>query len=672
MSPKKSSAVVQGEKPKRVALIVLLIIISFYSVLTYINPLIIDEFVEALLVDYRFKIRNLIAPPPVPDDVLTVLIDEKSLSEYGGWQWDRKLQAELIEKVCKGQPKAVGVDIFYPNATSPESDRVLADVLDTYRDKLVVALSFEVEKGKSFEGEIDDVLYEHTVNRIRDLKLLELFGQYSAYRVLLPPDPLAGSSTFGHVNSLSDMDGKVRRENLYLKYGDEYFFSLALKVAAVAEGVPLEKISIVGGTGVDMDGTMLPTDVFGRMHINYYGKEGTIRHISAGDVLSGRIPDEVFKDKIVLIGTSAIATYDLKVTPFSANMPGVEKNATVVANILNRTFITQSQHYFDLVIVILSGMAALLMGRTKKAIRFILFYFFLAAFILLANQGVFIALNTRVNLLYPELTVLSIGTFIVSYRYFVEEKRARDIRKMFSSYVTERVVNELIAHPEMAKLGGERRQVTVLFADIRGFTPFSERHEPEEVVAILNEFLSVMTDIIFRWEGTLDKFIGDAIVAFWGAPMEQENHAELAVRCALDMTGRLEELQRKWSAEGKTPLAMGIGMNSGEVLVGNIGAEGKKMDYTVIGDQVNIASRVETLTRKFNTEMLVTEMLVKKIKQLVQSDSIGHIFINGVGNVGVKGREKPIKVYEIKSLNDSSKSVIRECEEECVVWREEK
>ena len=300
------------------------------------------------------------------------------------------------------------------------------------------------------------------------------------------------------------------------------------------------------------------------------------------------------------------------------------------------------------------------------------FYFILTTFILTANQSAFIYMNTRINLLYPLLTVLSTGTFIVSYRYFVEERRARDIRKMFSSYVTERVVNVLIEHPEMAKLGGSRREVTVLFADIRGFTPFSERHEPEEVVAILNEYLSIMTDIILRWEGTLDKFIGDAIVAYWGAPMEQKNHAELAIRCALDMNSRMQELQKKWTSEGQTPLSIGIGLNSGEVLVGNIGAEGKKMEYTVIGDNVNIGSRVEALTKKFNTDIMMTEMVLKKITEPVESNIIGHVSIDGVGNVLVKGKKKQIRLYKMKSLDDSSISSITENMEEIDCQMEEK
>jgi adenylate cyclase len=270
------------------------------------------------------------------------------------------------------------------------------------------------------------------------------------------------------------------------------------------------------------------------------------------------------------------------------------------------------------------------------------------------------------------MAVVLTGFFIISYRYFIEEKKARDIRKMFSSYVTERVVNELIAHPEMAKLGGERREITVLFSDIAGFTTFSEKNEPEEVVAVLNEYLSAMTEVVFRWEGTLDKFIGDAIVAFWGAPLKQDNHAELAVRCALHMIKKLEELQKKWIAEGKTPLSIGIGMNTGEVLVGNIGAEGKKMDYTVIGDHVNIGARVESLTRKFKTNILMTELPLGKIVNLVNTSRIGHVSIQGVGNVVVKGKEKAIRIYEIKSLDPSADSFITESDDDEVIHMKDK
>ncbi|MEC4686474.1 MAG: adenylate/guanylate cyclase domain-containing protein [Nitrospirota bacterium] len=626
-----------------------LLITLVFAALTVKNPPIIDEYIETLLLDYRFKIRNLILPPPVPSDIVIVTIDEKSLSIYGRWPWSRKLQAELIGKVFEGNPKAVVVDIFYPEAGSPESDRALAEMIRKHKDSLVMALGFEVEEGKVFDGEVEEILYDQAITRIENLKYLR---SVEAYKVLLPPESLSRSAIFGHVYPLPDRDGKLRWENLYIKYDGEYFPSLTLQAARVALGIARDRVCIIGGAGVELGGRFIPTDEFGRLHINYIGREGSIIHKSAADVLSGRIPASFFTGKIVFIGTTAMATYDQKITPFSANMPGVEKNATVVANILSGNFIKKTPVYIDLLVVLLAGILALFIGQKKRALYLVAGYTALTSMVVITNQVLFTWYGIRLNLIYPLLTVISEGTFIICYGYFVEEKKAREIRRMFSSYVTERVVNELIKNPELARLGGERKEVTVLFSDIMGFTGFSEGHAPEEVVAMLNEYLGAMTEVIFKWEGTLDKFVGDEIVAFWGAPLEQKDHAGLAVRCALDMVRRLEELQRKWKSEGKQVLDAGIGINTGEVVVGNIGAEGKKMDYTVIGDHVNVGARIETLTRKYNTHILITQFTLNRIGELLTTDSLyrTHTSIKGLEKVIVKGKERPVEIYEVKSL----------------------
>lgn len=653
----------------RTTVIAPLAIILIFAAITLKNPAFIDESLETLLLDYRFKIRNLISPPEAPEDIVIVAIGEKSLEQYGRWPWSRKLQAKLIEKIFEDGPKVVAVDVFYPERESPEADRELAEVIGKHRDRLVAALGFDVNEELAFVGEINNILYDHSIQKIQNLKFLR---SVESFRVLLPPEPIAGSATFGHVYSLPDRDGKLRWENMYIKYGDEYFPSLALQTARIANNIAFEKLSIAGGQGVDLDGLWIPTDEFGRLLIKYIGKEGSFQYISAADVLSGSSLIGYFRDKIVLIGTTAIGAYDQKVTPFSVNMPGVEKNATVAANIINMDFMKRAPLYLDLFVVLISGAAALLPGRRKKAVGYLIFYACLIVFLIIANQAAFNLYSIWVNLTYPLLTVMSIAAFLTSYRYLVEEKKARNIRIMFSSYVTEKVVNELIKNPEMAKLGGERKQVTVLFSDIRGFTTFSEGHEPEEVVAILNEYLTAMTDIVFRWEGTLDKFIGDAIVAFWGAPLEQVDHSERAVRCALHMIKRLEELREKWISEGRVPLSIGIGLNAGEVIVGNIGAEGKKMDYTVIGDHVNIGARIESLTRKFETDILFSASVFNNIKEHIEHGRIGHVSIKDVADVIVKGKEKSVKIYEITALKHDMVSMIDESSDEEIIRLKEK
>jgi len=282
---------------------------------------------------------------------------------------------------------------------------------------------------------------------------------------------------------------------------------------------------------------------------------------------------------------------------------------------------------------------------------FIVLVFFLGYYAL-HRHGIWL------NITYPLLNIMAILTITTAYNYAFQERYSKRIRSMFSSYVTETVLKELIKNPQMAKLGGARQEITILFSDLKGFTSFSEKYPPEEVVPILNEYLGEMTEVIFRWEGTLDKFMGDAILAFWGAPVKQENHAELAVKCALHMVKRLKDLQDAWAAEGKPVLNAGIGINTGEVLVGNIGAEGKKMDYTVIGDHVNLSSRLEALTRKYSTNILISEFTLEKIEDAIRNGSISHVATTGLEKVIVKGKEKAVGIYEVRSLEHGQESSI--------------
>jgi len=378
------------------------------------------------------------------------------------------------------------------------------------------------------------------------------------------------------------------------------------------------------------------------------------------------------KGKIILIGPTAMGIYDLRVTPFSPVMPGVEKHANVIASILENRFIRSATHFSNVLILLLSGFLFSLMVARVKAIGAsvitggILLILFFSGYFLLTQKGLWI------NVTYPSINILAILISATAYNYAVEERYARKIRAMFSSYVAEKIVNELIKNPGMAKLGGERRELTILFSDVRGFTTFSEQHTPEEVVAILNEYLGAMTEIIFKWEGTLDKFMGDAILAFWGAPMKQENHEELAIRCALNMVMRIQELQEKWKSEGKPLLTAGIGINTGDVLVGNIGAEGKKMDYTVIGDHVNLGSRVESLTKKYHAQILITEFTMSKLTEFIQASRIGHVAAIGLEKVVVKGKERDVGIYELKSLEHGAKALIVEYDEGKVVAMKEK
>jgi len=258
--------------------------------------------------------------------------------------------------------------------------------------------------------------------------------------------------------------------------------------------------------------------------------------------------------------------------------------------------------------------------------------------------------NLWINITYPVSNMLIIFIAMTVTKFFFEEKKAKEIRLMFSSYVSPKIVEVLINNPDKANLGGERKVVTVLFADLMGFTSLSEKKLPEEVVEFLNEYFKEMTDIIFKWDGTLDKFVGDEIMAFWGAPVDQPDHAERAVRCALDMIDSLSRMQEKWIKEGKDFLNCGIGINTGEVLIGNIGAAGKKMDYTIIGDNVNLASRVEKLTRNYGVKIILTEFTKNYLENMITRELIGHYELRSLEAVKVKGKEKEVEIFALKGM----------------------
>jgi adenylate cyclase len=364
-----------------------------------------------------------------------------------------------------------------------------------------------------------------------------------------------------------------------------------------------------------------------------------------------------------------LGTYDQLSTPFSANFSGVEKNATVIENILHERFLTAGLWTgpVEFGLVLLFGFMLTYILPRVRAIHGT----YLAAVTWIgyagAVQALFVVKGICVPVVMPTLTIGSVFVVTTVLNYVFKERQAREIHSMFASYVSPRIVQELMKSPSKATLGGQRKELTMLFSDLVGFTTFSEHRPAEDVVDQLNEYLSAMTDVIFRWNGTLDKFVGDEIVVFWGAPLDQPDHAELAVRCALEMQARLMDLQSKWEAQGKPILENGIGINTGVVLVGNIGAEGKKMDYTMIGDQVNLAARFQGLTRMLGHPILLTEFTAAKLglgsdggKPVAQRGGHDELQLRKLQVVTVKGRQAPVGAYTVECQSENARHAERE------------
>ncbi len=645
----------RSKRAKFIFLIGLCITLLFTALMAIeLAPL---EILEDKMYDLRFK---MMGRTKAPDNIVIAAIDEKSIEKLGRWPWGRDRVARLLDRLTKAEAELVVFDIFMPE--SEKHDVMLAKaVKDAGNVLLPLVFSFDISQTARQNEHIN-----YSAVQIQNPEKYNKYAPISASGVLAPVLVLMQESmAIGHINMKpDDNDGTLRWEMMAIEYKGYIYPSLDVLTAAVYLGIPHEKVVVKATEGVRLsEKRYIPTDIRGRGLIYYYGPSFTFRHFSISDILDGKVGAEDLRGKIVLVGATAMGIYDLRVTPFSPAMPGVEKHANVIASILEKRFLQKAPLRVNIIILLLSGLLiTFVVGRFKVSVSSlitscVIMSLLAVSYYLFAFRGVWIYVA------YPSITILLIFANGTAYSHTVEETYARKIKAMFSSYVTERVVNELIRNPGMAKLGGERKDVTILFADVRGFTSFSESHSPEEVVPILNEYLGAMTDIIFKWEGTVDKFMGDAILAFWGAPMKQENHAELAIKCSLNMLGKLKELQEKWRADGKPPLDAGIGINTGEVIVGNIGAEGRKMDYTVIGDHVNLASRVEALTRKYNANILVTEFTVEAINKALEAGRIGHIAAIGLEKVIVKGKEKAVGIFEIKVLDHSDKAVITECKE---------
>ncbi|MCR4287347.1 MAG: adenylate/guanylate cyclase domain-containing protein, partial [Deltaproteobacteria bacterium] len=545
--------------------------------------------IESKTYDMRFQIRGARA---VRDVAAVVAIDEKSINKLGRIPWTRTTMARLLDAISSYRPKVIGIDFIF---SEPEVSEGLKAVKELKGSQSGAAFS---KKIRLMEREFNaDLRLETSLKKAGNVVLPLVFivpvqgtvmaesiepfhimgaqylyvkeGGFSlpfvAQQALTPLERFAeGTAAMGHIYTSYDADGTIRREPLSVRFKDSYYPSFGLEIARLYLGIDKDDAELITGAGIGLKDRFIPTDESGSVLIDYAGPAGTIPTYSAIDVIEGSIPADALNGRAVLLGTTAIGAYDIHVTPY-ANMPGVEKQASVVEGVVTNRFIvrSESQWLIAIAIIIVSAFVLgaglpMLHAITGAGLSVIVFVGSVASvYHLFASKGLWIDLIT------PSLNVFFQYAAITGYRYMTEERKAKEIKSIFSSYVTPKIVNELMRNPEMAKLGGARKDVTILFSDIRGFTSFSEKRQPEEVVAILNDYLTSMTGVVFRWDGTLDKFVGDAVMVFWGAPLEQKNHAELAVRCALDMMKKLRQLQEKWVKEGKEPFDIGIGINTG-------------------------------------------------------------------------------------------------------------
>ncbi|MFA5073456.1 MAG: adenylate/guanylate cyclase domain-containing protein [Nitrospirota bacterium] len=614
------------------------LIVALILSILYLGNARFFEVIEEKTLDMRFMLRGPIVPGP---ETVIAAIDEQSIQKLGRFPWPRSVWGRVVDRLSEEGATVIVFDVFFSESEQVDSDDLFQQAIRK-SGRVILPMVFDLVEGYKSSGFTDkklDFLLPSAFGTVRHADM-----PFSIKAGMVLPTLLRFSSyaaSVAHINMLPDRDGTIRWELLAIRYHDRYYAPIGLQAARVFRGIKIQDFSYDLAGTVQLGASIIPTDEYGRMLINYRGPNRTFPTYSISDILDRTTSHNVFKGKIVLIGATAIGIYDLRVTPFSTHMPGIEKHASVVDNILKGDFIRRTDTGVLLLIFVFAVLLGVLLprlGARAGALLFIALLTGYAGFVyyLFAVKGIWF------NLVYPSSSLFFGYTSLTAYRFFTEERRARDIRKMFSSYVSKRIVDELIRDPSKTKLGGDRREITVLFSDIRGFTAFSEKRQPEEVVSLLNEYLGAMTTIVFEHEGTLDKFIGDAIMALWGAPIGQPDHAKRACICALAMIEKLKDLQAKWTAEGNYVIDIGIGINTGDMVVGNMGAEGKKMDYTVIGDNVNLGSRLESLTRQYNNHIIISESTYEQVKDVVDARELG--------TVTIKGKQLPVVIYDLIGL----------------------
>jgi adenylate cyclase len=462
---------------------------------------------------------------------------------------------------------------------------------------------------------------------------------------------LSGDSSWtGFFNVPPDSDGVVRRATLLLPYGRsgnpadwDLYPSLDIMAARALMGTEAQDTNLFyGPAGIARinfgNKLQLRTDAIGQLLITYQGPWGTFRHYSIADVLQKKFTPGTFKERLVLIGATATGIGDLRATPFGGtNYPGVEIHANVIDNILNDRFLKRDARsaLIDALLIFTFGIPlGIWMALVQP--RWMWFGAGLLIPLVAVDYGAFLR-GWWLNFTVPAMTLAGNVLLVSLYRALVEEKEKRKVRTAFGQYLSPEVIRRLLVNPRLVE--PKKTDITVMFSDIRGFTSISEKLDAQELALFLNQYLSDMTRIVFNYHGTLDKYIGDAVMAFWGAPFEEQGHAERACNAALEMMKRVGELQKEWEAQGKPSLEIGIGLNTGVASVGNMGSA-LRYGYTALGDAVNLSTRLEGLNKDYGTHIIANETTYQAAKG-------GGFVFRELDLMRVKGKLQPVTIYQL-------------------------
>ncbi len=653
------------------------VLISLVSLYIYSLDLTFFKLLEFKAYDFKMSLRGI---RPVSDQVVIVAIDEHSLQREGRWPWPRTRLAKLVDKLTESGAAVIGLDLLFPEKDiyvpfdevmseiekkdlagmnrkqlkswlkqASDSDAKLAAAMRRSERSVLGYFSYptiELAEGSA------EVMGPREFELLESSQYLAQFDNKSSKLDFLHPMVAVGLSlpalmdaanSAGYFSFIPDRDGILRRIPMVQVYKEALFppFSLQMLKEATRLNISVRVLpDHVAEILLGEDITIPVVTEKGEYLVNYYGPEQTFTHLSASEVIDGTVEPGLLKNKTVLVGATAIALPDRHSIPYGPLYPGVEVHATIIENILNQDFLQHPPWIRMLSMMVILG-AGLLLGLASlyfKAVGTAVFLgvgvggYLVADYVLFTQQGLW------VHTVYPVFSQVLVYFGITLYRFTFEEREKRFIKGAFSQYLAPTVVDRLVENPKLLKLGGERKVLTAFFSDVAGFSTIAEKLEAEELVDLLNVYLTDMTDIILKYEGTVDKFEGDAIIAFFGAPIEFEDHATRTCFAALDMQKRLAELRENWKKEDRPELFMRIGINTGQMVVGNMGST-SRMDYTMMGDSVNLAARLEGVNKQYQTYTMISEFTFELSKNDIEARELD--------SIRVVGKQEPIKIYEV-------------------------
>lgn len=635
-------------------------------------------------------------------------LDEKSLAEFGQWPWPRFRVALLMAKIAEAGALGVGMDILFsePDRTSPA--RIQKDV----KQDLQVDMTFSgLPAGlEDFDALFGNVLKSGPYSLgfyltfggeaasstreclVKDLPMTEIkkpgsprpeTALLTADGAICPLPVLAGNApAAGYINAVPDVDGILRRVPLVIMWKGKYYPSLALStlLTALRQNKAALRLDRGGVESVRLGERTVPLDPTGNMYVKFRGPRNSFKYVSAADVLHGKAGEEALKGKVVFIGTSAAGLLDIRATPLDPVFPGVETHANIVDNILSNDFLTRPMEaqFWEGIATAVCGLVLACLMAWAGAVWSLIPVAGMAYGLWEAGIWFMAKKQMVVSPLYPLIAIGTNFTVLTLVKFWREEGQKKFLHATFASYLSPELIKGMVDSKTMPELGGEARIITAYFTDIQGFSTFSEILTAHQLVELLNEYLSAMTDILMAENGTLDKYEGDAIVAFFGAPIALPDNPVRACRAALAMQAKLILLREKWKGETTAPgapernsknlpaerwapgskwpaivhdMRMRIGINTGEIVVGNMGSS-MRMNYTMMGDSVNLAARLEAGSKQYGVFVMLSEFVLdteaptdqgpRTVRELVE--------VRYVDRVAVVGKAQPVAVYELWAM----------------------